>query len=282
MKRLTALATDPAYLDRYIAIRNRKQLKVRRPLIAAHEFVEERYEALAESVADDTLSEMEIDARSTPLKAILRACYDGSTEPLRDLKKAIVAVQPTRLMKYCPMCGITLHSTFDHYLPAVKFPEFAVHPLNLVPCCSKCNSTKDDDWLSATGARQYLHAYSDELPNRQFVTVNLHEQHGVAGVGATFSLVRPHGVGAGTWQLVKSHFDRLHLIDRYDEHGNDEIAEILADCRTYIETGGHGAREFLAGLANDRRSVYGRNHWRAVLMEALSTHENFETWLQID
>ena len=37
MKRLTALATDPAYLDRYIAIRNRKQLKVRRPLIAAHD-----------------------------------------------------------------------------------------------------------------------------------------------------------------------------------------------------------------------------------------------------
>lgn len=279
MKRLTALATDPAYLDRYIAIRNRKQLRVRRPLIAAHAFVEERYEALAESVADDTLSQMAIDARSTPLQAILRACYDGSTEPLRDLKKAIVAAQPKRLMKYCPMCGTTLHSTFDHYLPAVKFPEFAVHPLNLVPCCSKCNSTKDDDWLSATGGRQYLHAYSDELPNRQFVTVDLHEQHGLAGVGATFSLVKPHGVGAGMWQLVNSHFDRLHLIDRYDEQGSNEIAEILAVCRTYMETGGTSPRVFLAGLASDCRLVYGRNHWRAVLMEALSTHANFETWL---
>lgn len=179
------------------------------------------------------------------------------------------------------MCGTTLHSTFDYYLPAVKFPEFAVHLLNLVPCCFKCNSTKDDDWLSAGGRRQYLHAYSDGLPNLHFVTVDLHEQHGLAGVGATFSLVRPHGVDAGTWQLVKSHFDRLHLVNRYDEQGNDQIAEILAGCRTYIETGGHGAREVLAGIANDRRSVYGRNHWRAVLMEALFTHENFETWLQI-
>lgn len=195
------------------------------------------------------------------------------------IQQAIVAAQPKRLMKYCPMCGTTLHSTFDHYLPAVKFPEFAVHPLNLVPCCSKCNSTKDDDWLSATGGRQYLHAYSDELPNRQFVTVDLHEQHGLAGVGATFSLVKPHGVGAGMWQLVNSHFDRLHLIDRYDEQGSNEIAEILAVCRTYMETGGTSPRVFLAGLASDCRLVYGRNHWRAVLMEALSTHANFETWL---
>jgi hypothetical protein len=69
------------------------------------------------------------------------------------------------------------------------------------------------------------------------------------------------------------------LLNRYDEQGNDEIAEILADCSTYIETGGHNPRAFLAGLANDRRSVHGRNHWRAVLMGALSTHANFETWL---
>ena len=280
MKRLTALATDPAYLDWYIAIRNRKRLNVRTLLIAEHEFVEERYEALADSVTDNNLSDMKIDARSTPLNAILRACYDGSTEPLRDLLKAIVAAQPTRLMKYCPMCGTTLHSTFAHYLPAARFPEFAVHPLNLVPCCSKCNSTKNGSWLSAGGGRQYLHAYSDELPNRQFVTVDLHERDGLVGVGATFSLIRPPGVENGMWELVKSHFDRLHLINRYDEQGNNEIAEILADCRTYIETGGHDARELLSGIANDRRLVYGRNHWRAVLMEALSAHDNFETWLQ--
>lgn len=280
MKRLTALETDPTYVDRYVSIRNRKHLKVRKPLIAVHAFIEERYLTLAEAVADDSLSEMKVDARAAPIREVLRACYDGSTQPLRDLKKAIVDAQPKRLMKYCPMCGTTLHSTFDHYLPAVRFPEFAVHPLNLVPCCSKCNSTKDDDWLSASGRRQYLHAYSDELPDRQFVTVSLHEQDGLSGVGATFSLVKPHGVPAGTWELIKSHFERLHLLDRYDEQGNDEIAEILSDCGTFVETGGGDVREFLSALAKDRRAVYGRNHWRAVLMESLSVHENLETWLE--
>ena len=280
MKRLTPLENDPAYVERYISIRNRKRLTVRAPLIAAHAFIEERYLALAEAVADDSLSEIGIDARAAPIREVLRACYDGSTQPLRDLKKAIVAAQPVRLMKYCPMCGTTLHSTFDHYMPAVRFPEFAVHPLNLVPCCSKCNSIKDDDWLSATGRRQYLHAYSDELPDLQFVTVSLHEQYGLSGVGATFALVRPEGVPGDSWRLVKSHFDRLHLLDRYDELGNDEIAEILSDGRAFVEAGGDDVRQFLSARAHDRRTVYGRNHWRAVLMEALSIHDNLETWLE--
>lgn len=279
MKRLTALDTDPTYVDRYVSIRNRKRLKVRNQLISAHAFVTERYSALEEAVANESLSDMEIDARAAPLREILRSCYDGSTQPLRNLKAAIVSAQPTRLMKYCPMCGTTLHSTFDHYLPAVKFPEFAVHPLNLVPCCSRCNSTKDDDWLSASGRRQYLHAYSDEPPDRQFVKVNLHEKGGLSGVGATFSLVRPHGVPDDMWQLIKSHFDRLNLLDRYDEQGNDEIAEILSDCRTFVEAGGGDVRQFLSALAKDRCAVYGRNHWRAVLMESLAVHKNFETWL---
>ena len=72
------------------------------------------------------------------------------------------------------MCGTTLPRTFDDYVPAVKFPEFAVHPLNLVPCCATCNSTKDADWLTAAGTRQYLHTYSDQLPDVQFVSVTLH------------------------------------------------------------------------------------------------------------
>ena len=280
MKRLTALETESAYVDRYVAIRNRKHLNVREPLKSVQAFIEERFLALAEAVADDSLSKMKIDARADPIRGILRACYDGSTQPLRDLKNAIVAAQPKRLLKYCPMCGTTLPSTFDHYLPAAKFPEFAVHPLNLVPCCSRCNSTKDDDWLSAIGQRQYLHAYSDELPDCQFVTVSLYEQDGLSGVGATFSLVEPEGVPASTWQLISSHFVRLHLLDRYDEQGNDEIAEILSDCGTFVETGGGDVRGFLSALARERRSVYGRNHWRAVLMESLSVHENLENWLK--
>lgn len=280
MKNLTALPDDPSYLDRYVAIRDKKHLATRATLVAAHPVIEERYKAYADAVDNRSLANIESDAYFILLSEELRACYKVATQPLKQLKQAIRDAQPKRLLKYCPMCGTTLPRTFDHYMPGVIFPEFAVHPLNLVPCCATCNSTKDDDWLTAAGKRQFLHAYTDEVPDIQFVQVTLHEEHALAGVGATFSLVRPAGMDDDLWDLIDSHFRRLKLLDRYDERGNDEVAEILSDCRQFHDAGGQDVRAFLTGRADDRRTVYGRNHWIAVLMGAMAQHPNLEAWVQ--
>ncbi|MEK6787354.1 MAG: hypothetical protein AABY68_00190 [Pseudomonadota bacterium] len=262
-----------------MTIRDRKRLETRSPLIAAHTLITQRYQSYAQAIASGALAGLQQDTQALLLSAPLRECYTGSTKALEALKKDIKDVQPVRLLKYCPMCGTTLPKTFDHYMPAVMFPELAVHPLNLVPCCSTCNSTKGDNWLSSSGDRQYLHAYTDELPDLQFVTVSLHQIPALRGVGATYSLQQPIGVLNAQWQLIESHFNRLKLIARYDELGNDEIAEILSDCRAHIDAGGPDAREFLAGRATDRRMIYGRNHWIAVLMKAMAHHQDFDDWV---
>lgn len=279
MKPLIPLSPLPTYLDRYIAIRNKKHMPTRVPLIAAHALLTQRYDDHEQAVALDNLSGLTANAAAVALSVPLRACYGSATEPLKTLKKDIKKAQPKRQLKYCPMCGTTLPKTWDHYLPAVMFPEFAVHPLNLVPCCALCNSIKDDDWLNVAQERQYLHAYTDALPNAQFVHVTLHEDPALAGVGATFALRRPAGVTGAQWRLIASHFDRLGLIDRYDDLGNDEIAEILSDCKTHQESGGIKVRTFLRGRAADRATVYGRNHWIAVLMSALAEHTKLQSWI---
>lgn len=279
MRNLTVLPDAPAYLDRYIAIRDKKHKATKAPLIAAHALITQRYVDHAQAIALNALAGLVRNNQAAQLSVPLRACYDSPTQPLKELKKAIHDAQPKRLLKYCPMCGTTLPRTFDHYMPAVKFPEFAVHPLNLIPCCATCNSTKDADWLTPAGARQYLHAYSDQLPDVQFVSVILHENPVLQGVGATFSTQRPAGMPNALWLLIVSHFTRLKLIARYDERGNDEIAEILSDCRVYLDTGGPDARAFLQGRADDRQEVHGRNHWIAVLMEAMAKHPNLTNWV---
>ncbi|PMV79911.1 MULTISPECIES: hypothetical protein [unclassified Pseudomonas] len=281
MRNLIALPDDPTYLDRFVAIRDKKHKVMRANLTAAHALIEERYLAYAEAIDKSSLAGLKSHAPALLIGETLRACYDGATQPLKQLKQAIKDAQPKRLLKYCPMCGTTLPSTFDHYMPAVKFPEFAVHPLNLVPCCAKCNSTKDADWLSGAGKRQFLHSYTDPVPDLQFVVVTFHEIAGFKGVGATFSLTRPIGLTDELWDLIGSHFQRLKLIDRYDELGNDEVAEILKDCRIHLDSGGQDLRVFLSGRAKDRRDVYGRNHWIAVLMESMAKHVNLENWVQV-
>lgn len=279
MKNLTPLASPPTYLDRYVAIRDKKKKVNRVPLVEAHALMIQCYTAHANAVAKGALASLIPNAQAALISGPLRACYDSPTQNLNALKEAIYSAQPKRLLKYCPMCGTTLPRTFDHYMPAVRFPEFAVHPLNLVPCCATCNSTKDADWLTAAGDRQYLHAYTDHLPDLQFLSVTLYEEAVLRGVGANFSMQRPVGMPNALWPLLVSHATRLSLIARYDEHGNDEIAEILSDCRVYSETGGADAQAFLQGRANDRTTVYGRNHWIAVLMTAMAQHPNLKKWI---
>jgi hypothetical protein len=279
VKQLTVLSTQPSYLDRFIAIRDAKRDPTKSELTDAALLIQGRYAALDQAFAQGKLEDLKRDVQAIQISKILRACYGGGTKPLSKLKEAIEKAQPARLLMKCPMCGITLPGTFDHYLPAVTFPEFSVHPLNLVPCCSKCNSIKDDFWISNAGKRLFLHAYKDPIPDLQIVGVTLHEDPAFVGVGANFSVTRPHGIGNDLWNLIESHFRRLNLIARYDERGNEEIAEQLASCRSYRDAGGPDAGLFLANQANDRRQVHGRNHWIAVLMEAMSLHPNLSKWI---
>lgn len=277
---LTAIPQTPTYLVRYILIRDSKHKKTRVPLTAQHALIEARYKKFSSAIATGTLERIKESPRAIAMRDDLRSCYNGITAPLKLLKKDIKAAQPKRRLKYCPMCGTTLPTTFDHYLPATKFPEFSVHPLNLVPCCSRCNSTKDDDWLCPAGKRQFLHAYTDTLPDIQFLSVYLVEHPTSRTFGAIFSLNRPAGMNNETWNLLDKHFTRLGLIEKYNEQCNDEIAQILSTCKIFLNEAPNGdARSFLNGLAADRASIYGRNHWLAVLMDAISGHVNFPLWV---
>lgn len=279
MKGLPPLLPNPPYIDRFIAIRDRKRNPVRSQLVAVQSHIKSQYDALAGAAAANILESLTADAACAAIQDALRACYDGHTSALQELKEALTSAQEPRRLKYCPMCGTTIHSTFDHYIPASRFPEFAVHPLNLVPCCAKCNSAKGDDWLTSTGKRRYINAYIDNIPDVQFLTAILHESMGYAAVGATFSIVCPASINQAIWTLIDNHFARLDLLQRYNELSNDEISEILSNCRIHLESGGPDARIFLSLQAEEMRAIHGYNHWRAVLAGAMAQHSKLEDWI---
>lgn len=279
MKRLLAFENPPTYLDRYVSIRDSKHLATRNSLMAIHNEVLAAYVTHRVFAALSQLEKILPRTLAEPGRIALRACFDSPTRALKQLKADIRTAQPIRQLKYCPMCGTTLPATFDHYLPAVRFPEFSVHGLNLVPCCSQCNSIKEDDWLDASGARQYLHAFTDDVPETKFLFATLHERPAMSGVGVTFELATPAGVSAAHWSLIQSHFTRLRLIERYNQLGNDEIVELLGSCRSHLEAGGADAKLFLAKESLDRGRAHGRNHWRSVLMETLAAHPKLDDWI---
>ncbi|MGE0332933.1 MAG: hypothetical protein AB7P37_19815 [Ramlibacter sp.] len=280
MKKLTPLATPPSAHERYLEIRTAKHHIVRNVLIANHAHIEAQFDVLDAAVKAGTLEDVDACSDCKKISDELRACYSSKTQALTKLKKKILQAQPKRQLKYCPMCGVTRHSTFDHYLPAAEYPEFSVHAENLVPCCALCNSTKDDYWKDGHGQRYFLHAYTDEIPDAQFLFVDLQEAEDGDAVGANFRLEKPGEVNAETWRLITSHFKRLKLLAQYDNLGGEEIAEVLGDCRDYSDEGGARPRNFLRRMTTRARQVFGRNHWRVVLMSELADHANFHDWLK--
>lgn len=278
MKKLTLLSSKPSYIDRYKDIRDSKHEPTKTSLVGIHADISSQYTKYENAIAANNLETLSSCANCATVTDQLRSCYDSPTNALRKLKKEIKSSQPKRQLKYCPMCGTTIPSTFDHYLPASKFPEYSVFGPNLVPCCALCNSTKDADWLKA-GSRQYFYAYIDDIPDQNFLEVRLCYDQELDGVGAVFNLTRPNGLGNLEWNLLRSHYVKLGLIDRFNELGNDEVAEIISDSQIYIEEKGKNVRKFLKNRAKRLRDVHGRNYWRAVLMTALAEHPNFENWV---
>lgn len=288
MKNLRRLTVPPTYISYLVSIREAKRIAIEdRGTAADHKHIlnkfetkiEARYEEFNDAVDNRTLGGLSKSSAMNAIGNSLRSCYDNDTKAIRELKTAIASAQDVRVLKYCPLCGTTLVATHDHHLPASLFPEFAVHPLNLVPCCSTCNSTKGDDWLDKDGNRLYLHAYSDLLPVEVFLQVDLKTSAATTGVGAVFSIARPHRFSKGAWAVIESHFERLNLISRYTDLSNDEIAEILADCKIYLRAGGTKVKRFLKRRAEERSIIYGASHWQAVLMDKLAASSHLDSWI---
>jgi 5-methylcytosine-specific restriction endonuclease McrA len=289
MKNLTPLPLPPTYISYFVAIRDAKRIPAgdqgttrdhRHILTESYEAIQRRYTRFEEAIDQGTLEALRRSNAMQLIGSSLRSCYDGETKRLRALKDSIAAAQGIRVLKYCPLCGISSVATHDHYVPATLFPEFAVHPLNLVPCCFTCNSTKGDDWLDEDGNRLYLHTYSDMIPVEVFLDVELKTSQITTGVGAVFSIARPNGFNTMAWAIVESHFERLNLIKRYTDFANDEIAEILADCKIYTSSGGTDVRRFLRRRARERTSIYGLSYWRSVLMKKLAGARGLDAWIE--
>ncbi len=279
MKKLASLTCPPSHLDRYIGIRDAKQHVTRDILTNNHAVIAGRYQALDNCVG---VGEIE-NIGTSPLQTIsaqLRHCYGSQTKRLLALKDEIKTSQAREALKFCPYCGTTTNTTHDHYLPANDFPEFAVHALNLVPCCSLCNTIKGDRWIDQNGQRLFINFYLDDIPDGTYLHADLVTRPRFDTVGARFRIEQGE-LELEEWELIRHHYDRLGLIERYNENANDEIAGMLRDAATHIEAGGPDARRFLARQGERSRDVFGQNNWRAVLLATIAAHGDLDAWVAV-
>ncbi len=273
-------ATSDDIVDEEIpAEKQRKQI-----LTELRETIVTRYQAYAQ--AKKSLERLTLHGAFTEeQRNALNHCYDGPTEPLKQMKAKVLQAMPDELGATCPYCGIGEVGTaededfgeWDHYLPRkgeTPFVEFAAHPLNLIPCCGRCNKFKLDQWIEA-GQRLIVNVYHDEIDQ----TIPLIEAR--IDVGGDEPSVRFHPVDGpeaktAFGQLLHRHFAKLHLFSRYRRRAREGISDICDQLRRKPSTAGvTEALEELTAQAEDERRKRGINSCKAVLYRAASRSNEF-------
>lgn len=173
----------------------------------------------------------------------------------------------------CPFCGgIGRPKSLDHYLPKANYPQYAVLPQNLVPCCRDCNTEKSNA-LAATEDEQSIHPYFDDdkffLEQWVFAKVNL-----TYPCSLEYFSQPPNEWSDVEKNRVSNHFRDFNIGSRYSVQAADELSALVDLRRGYLSD--ISVDEFSRYLASVSSSVsYFSNHWKKVMYQALAEDRNF-------
>jgi len=174
----------------------------------------------------------------------------------------------------CPICGIRMVSTLDHYLPKAKVPTLVVTPSNLIPACRDCNMDKKADMV-LDPKQTPVHLYFDRLPDDIWLYVT---------VGSNME-IQYYISCPDTWDdslrcRVEKHLETYNLHTLYSSHAATEIADKQLQWRELQRIGSdsdifkdiHGMR-----ISTEARDL---NSWKAALYRGLEQEfDKVKNWL---
>ena len=85
------------------------------------------------SLNDFLVSELPNDVSKEDLTSVYTQKFADKNGPGR---KYYDAIKGQAARGVCPICGVRIVNTLDHYLPKTKVPTLSVTPTNLIPYCN--------------------------------------------------------------------------------------------------------------------------------------------------
>lgn len=191
--------------------------------------------------------------------------------------KAIVAYRNTLFdhIPKCPYCGLNETEHLDHYLPKSQFSEYSLFTNNLIPCCSKCNSTYKKMGYKEGGDRIYFHPYIDSINDYEVLRLSIRWLDGV--ILMNFGINQSSGLDSVTTQVMKKHFKHLKLGMRYLKYGSTYLSDMKP---VFNDAYGSSADVTSLKLAleskyRDALHQFGQNHWTTALLKNLKSNDEF-------
>lgn len=159
------------------------------------------------------------DSYNNDEKNALQHCYTSPTDSLNKLKDKIIKSQKRFYQTKCAYCGINTWSDMDHYVPKEQFPEYSVHPLNLIPICSICNRKKANIFIE-DNKRIFFNPYSDEI-NKTVLSLEI--EYDKTNESFLFNIYVDENF------RFKYHIEKLGIISRYKEEAINVFDDVIFD-----------------------------------------------------
>lgn len=257
-------------------VENYRDKKKRHRLLSCKQLVEtdtESYQQLVPQEIDKYLpSKLPNDVLASELATLYDEKFAKAGTVGRPYYDSIMAQVERGI---CPICGIRMVATLDHYLPKSKIPTLAVTPSNLIPSCRDCNMDKRTDFV-LDPRKTPIHLYYDRLPNEPWLHVNIGTE-----LEVTYYISCPESWDEALRSRVGRHLEVYHLHNLYSAHAAGEISDNKHMWRKLYQLG--SKKTLLESISEMRISSEENdlNSWKAALYRGLEKDiHKLATWLQ--
>ncbi|MED3876476.1 HNH endonuclease [Lysinibacillus capsici] len=209
------------------------------------------------------------------IKSYLIDCYDENVN-LNKLKVEIKSLQDSHYKAICPYCGLNSNGTFDHYIPKEDFPDYSVLALNLIPCCEKCNSIKGKRWKK-NDHLLFINYYFSIIPDQRYLYVDIEYNISTQVPTITFKLENNNDIDEEVFTVIKTHYQKLNLCSRYEEHANNVVSELYDRIKLAYEEGEDivSQKQEITRQLRIKKDRKGINDWEVALLFAVLECEEF-------
>lgn len=173
----------------------------------------------------------------------------------------------------CPYCGVGSVETLDHFLPKGRYSRFSILPINLVPSCRDCNTTKADDVCTYESASSHPYFEDTAVMTEQWLQAEILE---AGEILAVYSATPPDHWPERRAARITNHFNALGLARRYGIQAATRMivyAEFIAEMRKNV--GEDMMTSVLNMYVKGEVRAAGVNSWQAALARAVLRSEYF-------
>ena len=204
------------------------------------------------------------------LRAAIQKAYNLTQ---RGRKLSSIRADLMQGIEHCPICGISPPNELDHHLPKAIFQPLSIYVCNLVPICGNCNQLKGVV-VSETPAHWHVHAYLEVIPPIRFLRATVSIESG--GLVVEFDVDPSAGLPDLLRERLEHQLQSLRLNERYAREINTYLISHTTALRLcFNSNGAEGVKLFLEQQAKTEFARFHFNHWRPVLLLALSNHQDF-------